>query len=150
MITIKKAQGKDFVVLNLTDFHLSSGEWELSHKNGAIINHTLNELFERAKPDLVTVSGDLAWCGDVEGVEAGETLTIIAGTRLWKGSEYYTASEDIIVYYNGAKWIVGDDGEADSYVGTDDFDYINSNLVEEGIHKTPMSTKVRQTTQLSK
>lgn len=74
MITIKKEQGKDFVILNLTDFHLSSGEWELTHKNGAIINHTLKELFEKVKPDLVTVSGDLAWCGDVEGVEKAASV----------------------------------------------------------------------------
>ena len=69
MITFNKEKGKDFVVLNLTDFQLSPGEWELTHKNGAIIDYTLKELFERVKPDLITLSGDLAWCGDYEALD---------------------------------------------------------------------------------
>ena len=69
MITLKKNRNKDFIVLNLTDFQLSPGEWELTHKNGAIIDYTLKALFERVKPDLVTISGDLAWCGDLEALE---------------------------------------------------------------------------------
>ena len=69
MITVKKQSGKDFVILNLTDFQLSPGEWELTHKNGAIIDYTFNKLFERVKPDLVTLSGDLAWCGDYAALD---------------------------------------------------------------------------------
>lgn len=69
MITVKKDKNKDFVVLNLTDFQLSPQEWELTHKNGRIIDYTLNQLFERKKPDLVTLSGDLAWCGDYEALD---------------------------------------------------------------------------------
>lgn len=69
MITIKKDKNKDFVVLNLSDFQLSPGEWELTHKNGAIIDYTFKQLFERVKPDLVTLSGDIAWCGDTEALE---------------------------------------------------------------------------------
>ena len=69
MLTIKKTSADDFKVLTLTDFQLSPDEWELSHKNGAIIEYTLTTLFERVKPDLVTVSGDLAWCGDLGALE---------------------------------------------------------------------------------
>ena len=69
MITLQKSKNKDFVVLNLTDFQLSPGEWSTEHKNGRIIDYTLNTLYERVKPDLVTISGDLAWCGDLEALE---------------------------------------------------------------------------------
>lgn len=69
MITLQKRTDKDFVVLNLSDFQLSPSEWSLEHKNGRIIDHTLSELYGRAKPDLVTISGDLAWCGDLEAID---------------------------------------------------------------------------------
>lgn len=69
MITLQKQKNKDFVVLNLSDFQLSPSEWSLEHKNGKIIDYTLRVLFERVQPDLVTLSGDLAWCGDREALE---------------------------------------------------------------------------------
>ena len=34
------------------------------------MKYTLDTLFERVKPDLVTISGDLAWCGDCEAIES--------------------------------------------------------------------------------
>ena len=77
----------------------------------------------------------LAFSG-VEGTQAGETLTILAGTRFWVGNDFFSASEDVIAYYNGTKWIVGDDGQADSYVGIDDCAYDNWNIVEGGTYKT--------------
>lgn len=69
MITIQKDKNKDFIILNLTDFQLTKNEWQIEHKNGAITNYTLDELYKRVKPDLVTVSGDLAWCCDLEALE---------------------------------------------------------------------------------
>ena len=76
----------------------------------------------------------------VKGTEAGDTITIIAGTRLWKGQEYWTATEDIIMYYNNNIWIVGSDGTADSYVGVDDCSNKNFNLVEsDGIYKVRLT-----------
>lgn len=69
MITIQKDKNKDFKILNLTDFQLTESEWQLEHKNGAITNYTLDELYKRVQPDLVSVSGDLAWCGDYAALE---------------------------------------------------------------------------------
>ncbi len=69
MITLHKDKNRDFVILNLTDFQLTKDEWQLTHKNGAIVHYTLDELYKRAKPDLVTISGDLAWCGDYDALE---------------------------------------------------------------------------------
>ena len=73
MITFNKEIGKDFVVLNLSDFHLTPAEWSEEHKNGKILNYTLDELFAKVKPNLVTVSGDLAWCGDYQALDIAAT-----------------------------------------------------------------------------
>ena len=69
MITLQKDKNKDFTILNLTDFQLTRDEWQKEHKNGAITHYTLDTLFDRVKPDLVTVSGDLSWCGDYDALE---------------------------------------------------------------------------------
>ena len=61
MITLKKKPGKDFKILNLTDTQLASDEWTEGHKNRAILEHTLTELVRKVEPDLITVTGDLAW-----------------------------------------------------------------------------------------
>lgn len=63
MFTLKKSKDKPFLVLNLSDPQLGSGEWEEGHKNRRILETTVGELIERVKPDLVTVSGDLSWAG---------------------------------------------------------------------------------------
>ena len=63
MIILKKNPQKDFVVLNLTDPQLGASEWEDGHIHRAILERTVTELVERVKPDLITVSGDLAWAG---------------------------------------------------------------------------------------
>ena len=59
-----KQQNKDFRILNITDPQLSNGEWEEGHKNRVILEYTLKELVKRTEPDLITVSGDLAWAGN--------------------------------------------------------------------------------------
>ncbi len=63
MITLKKTPGKDFIILNLTDPQLGNKEWAEDHVNGRILKYTLEKLVEKTKPDLITVSGDIAWAG---------------------------------------------------------------------------------------
>ena len=63
MITLKKKPEKDFIILNITDPQLGDPEWEDGHINRQILEYTIRTLIERAKPDLITVSGDLAWAG---------------------------------------------------------------------------------------
>ncbi len=69
MISLKKETGKDFIILNLTDPQLSDEEWAEGHKNGKILVKTVTELIRRVKPDLITVTGDLAWAGCYESYE---------------------------------------------------------------------------------
>ena len=63
MRILKKNPERDFTVLNLTDTQLSNAEWEEGHKAREILEYTVRELVARTNPDLITVSGDLAWAG---------------------------------------------------------------------------------------
>lgn len=66
MKILNKSRNRDFTVLNLSDPQLSIPEWDIEHKNRKIIEQTVNELMERVKPDLVTISGDLSWAGQFD------------------------------------------------------------------------------------
>lgn len=70
MITLHKKSGKDFKILNITDPQLSNEEWADTHKNRAILTHTITELVKSAEPDLITVTGDLAWAGHDDAYDA--------------------------------------------------------------------------------
>lgn len=63
MKTIVKEYGKDITVLNLTDTQLSDQEWTEGHGHRKILEYTVRELVKKLQPDLITVSGDLAWAG---------------------------------------------------------------------------------------
>ena len=63
MFILKKCPHKDFIILNLTDPQLGDPEWEEGHLNRAILEYTVTQLIQRVQPDLITVSGDLAWAG---------------------------------------------------------------------------------------
>lgn len=63
MKIFQKQKGKDFIILNLTDPQLGDPEWAEGHPDRKILEYTISELVERAKPDLITISGDLAWAG---------------------------------------------------------------------------------------
>ena len=63
MKVLKKQPGKDFVILNLTDPQLGDPEWAEGHMNRSVIEYTVEKLIEKVQPDLITISGDLAWAG---------------------------------------------------------------------------------------
>ncbi len=64
MIVLEKKSTADFVILNLTDPQLSDEEWTGDDTtNRSILTSTVTELVQRVKPDLITVTGDLAWAG---------------------------------------------------------------------------------------
>ncbi len=69
MIKLEKKPGKPFMLLNLTDPQLGDGEWENGHENGKLLIRTVDTLMNRVKPDLVTVSGDIAWAGSYGSYE---------------------------------------------------------------------------------
>lgn len=70
MLILQKDPNKEFIILNLTDTQLATEEWEEGHKKRKILTQTVIELVERVKPDLITISGDLAWAGHMPAYEA--------------------------------------------------------------------------------
>jgi len=66
MIKIQKDKGTDFKILNLTDIHTENHELSEDSEKLRVLKNTVTELVNRVKPDLITVSGDLAWGGSYE------------------------------------------------------------------------------------
>ncbi len=56
---IEKDPDRDFVVLNMSDIQLTDAETR--GEEGEIVKKTADELVERTRPDLITLSGDNAW-----------------------------------------------------------------------------------------
>lgn len=67
MKTLQKQKDKNFTILHLTDTHLSHHEWQ--GEQGEHFRKTLDYLVEKSQPDLITISGDLAWAGDYSSYE---------------------------------------------------------------------------------
>ena len=67
MKVLQKQKDKKFTILNLTDTHLYHEDW--SGEKGELLRDTVAYLIDRAKPDLITISGDLAWAGQYESYE---------------------------------------------------------------------------------
>ena len=74
MKVLKKSPDKDFIVLNITDPQLSTEEWANGHLHRKILETTMKALMERVQPDLITVSGDLAWAGQDAAYDAFATF----------------------------------------------------------------------------
>ena len=66
MIKISKNKNKDFKILNLTDVHTENHELSEDSVKLRILKSTVTELVSRIKPDLITISGDMAWGGSFE------------------------------------------------------------------------------------
>ena len=64
MIILKKSTKRDFVILNLSDPQLSDSEWRCTKREGRLLRYTVSALIEKTSPDLITVSGDLAFAGN--------------------------------------------------------------------------------------
>ena len=69
MIKISKNKDKDFKILNLTDVHTENHELSEDSVKLRILKSTVTELVSRIKPDLITISGDMAWGGSFEAYE---------------------------------------------------------------------------------
>ena len=59
-VTLEKDPDKDFVVLNFSDVQLSSAE--VYGEYGAIAEATIDKAIKEVQPDLITLTGDNAWC----------------------------------------------------------------------------------------
>ncbi len=67
MLKLYKEKERDLVILNLTDPQLDNNEWNTDA--GQILCYTVEELIRRTNPDLITVTGDLAWQSQMESYD---------------------------------------------------------------------------------
>ena len=58
MKKFNKNPEKDFIILNLTDTHLTGNDWTEDTGYKSIRDKTMKELIKRVKPDLITLTGD--------------------------------------------------------------------------------------------
>ena len=65
-VELKKDPNKDFVVLNFSDIQLNPEESYGDY--GKMVEETVSRCVEDIKPDLITLSGDNAWGGDLSYV----------------------------------------------------------------------------------
>lgn len=63
IVTMEKKAGEDFVVLNLTD--TQKGGFEMLFGFGEKMKKTVRKLVAEVQPDLITLTGDNVWGGDV-------------------------------------------------------------------------------------
>ena len=66
MKVLQKQKDKKFTILHFTDTHLYHDDWQDGNPKGEVLRKTVAYLIDKAQPDLITVSGDLAWAGDFE------------------------------------------------------------------------------------
>ncbi len=67
MQKLLKKPNQDFVILNLTDIHMDDNRLGEGSPFLEILYRTMDTLIERVKPDLITITGDLAWGGHHKG-----------------------------------------------------------------------------------
>ena len=65
IIYLDKEENKDFTILNLSDPQLPDWEWTEGHQNREILEYTIEQLIAQTNPDLITVTGDISYSGNV-------------------------------------------------------------------------------------
>ena len=117
MIKLAKENERDFILLNFSDPQLSDGEWDEGHKNRAILEYTIGETIRRTSPDLITVSGDLAWAGNTKAYRMLADLLDSYGIpwcAVWgnhdnqDGPEYV---DSVVDYYLTKKYFLYEHGD---------------------------------------
>ena len=76
MISLRKSPERDFKILNLSDPQLSNEDWENGKSD--VLAATVDELVSAVRPDLITVSGDLAQAGHLDSY--GKLADLFAST----------------------------------------------------------------------
>ena len=100
MLTIQKEKGKDFRVLNITDTHLVTVDWENPVVRDTFVA-TVDELVDKTQPDLITMSGDIAFAEWTEAYKYfGDLMDKynIPWTICWGNHDHQAGEEQLFVY----------------------------------------------------
>jgi len=99
MKTFSKDKNKDFVILNLSDPQMGDEDWVEGHPYKDILIHTISELIDRVHPDLITITGDVAWAEHYESYEKLSTLldsTGIPWAPVWGNHDHQCGTEPML------------------------------------------------------
>lgn len=100
MLTIKKKKGKDFKILNITDTHLVTVDWENPVVRDTFVA-TVDELVNAIKPDLITMSGDIAFAEWTESYKYfGDLMDKynVPWTVCWGNHDHQAGQEQLCIY----------------------------------------------------
>lgn len=143
MIQLQKQKDKDFIILNLSDLQIEERSWDTSDPDCgnefAIFDHTVRTLIERQRPDLITVTGDIAfsgwmksYCGFADYIDALD----IPWSIVWGNHDQQLGIEsvdEVLEYYKRCKNFVYEDG--DKALGNGNFviEIVEDGKVVEGL-----------------
>ncbi len=116
-IVLEKTPDKDFIVLNLTDTQLDNKEWDEGKITREILEYTIDELIKKTQPDLITISGDIAWAGHTKAYKmVAECVNSygIPWAPVWgnhdneDGIEYVDTIEELYMQYDNCIYKEGE------------------------------------------
>lgn len=99
MTILQKNPQRDFVILNLSDPQMNTFEWADTHPYSPILKYTIDKLIKDNKPDLITVTGDMAYPGDYESYEIFANLLDsyeIPWTIVWGNHDHQSGMEPVL------------------------------------------------------
>jgi len=99
MKILQKEKNKDFIVLNLSDPQMNGFEWEEGHPYRPILEYTIDTLIQDNKPDLITVTGDMAYPGQFDSYETFANLLDgygIPWTVVWGNHDHQEGMEPVL------------------------------------------------------
>ncbi len=100
MLTIKKTKGTDFKILNITDTHLVTVDWENPVVRDTFVA-TVDVLVDGTNPDLITMSGDIAfaeWTGSYKYFGDLMNKYNIPWTVAWGNHDHQAGEEQLGEY----------------------------------------------------
>lgn len=99
MKVLQKSPDRDFIILNLSDPQMNGFEWHDGHPYRPILEYTIDTLVKENKPDLITVTGDMAYPGDYESYERFAQLLDSYGipwTIVWGNHDHQSGMEPLL------------------------------------------------------
>ena len=69
MFRLEKTPGRDFVILNLSDPQMHRRDWAEGMLGITTLRYTMDELLKRVTPDLITITGDISYAGQLDSYE---------------------------------------------------------------------------------
>jgi len=96
---LQKKTNQNFIILNLSDPQMNGFEWEDGHPYAPILRYTIDKLIKDNSPDLITVTGDMAYPGDYDSYETFASLLDSYGipwTVVWGNHDHQSGLEPVL------------------------------------------------------